>query len=131
MVAPSVEPPPLGEGMARQTEGSAVIVQVIRASIKPDRRTRWLEVIQQNAVKTRVEHGCERYQVAEDLEAPNNFVIVEEWTDLDAVYVHFRNQFKWLMNALGDVFAAPPDASIHEVASTMTLEEVLAGAGIS
>ena len=108
-----------------------MIVQVIRASIKPEQREHWLEVIVQNAVTTRAEQGCERYQVAEDLEAPNNFVIVEEWTDIDAVYAHFRGQFKGLMSALGDAFAAPPDASIHEVASTMALEEVLAGAGIS
>lgn len=108
-----------------------MIVQVIRASIKPERREHWLEVIKQNAVKTRAEHGCQGYQVAENLEAPNTFVIVEDWTDLDAVHIHFRNQFKWLMSALGDVFAAPPDVAIHEVSSTMTLDEVLAGAGIS
>ena len=35
------------------------------------------------------------------------------------------------MGALGDVFATPPEASIHDVASTLTLDEVLAAAGIA
>ena len=108
-----------------------MIVQIVRASIKPEQRQQWLEVIERNANQTRAEEGCEGYQVAEDLETPNNFVIVELWTNLDAVKSHFRAQFEELMAALGDVFAAPPEAFIHEVASTLTLQEVLAEAGIA
>lgn len=108
-----------------------MIVQIVRASIKPEQRDRWLEVIQQNAAQTRAEEGCNGYQVAEDLEAPNSFVIVELWTDLEAVHAHFRTQFEGLMTALGDVFAAPPEAFIHEVASTLSLQEVLAAAGVA
>lgn len=108
-----------------------MVVQLISASIKAEQRDHWLEVIRRNAAQTRAEEGCEGYQVAEDLEAPNNFVIVERWANLDAVYKHFRNQFEDLMGALGDVFAAPPEASIHEIASTLTLDEVLAAAGIA
>lgn len=107
-----------------------MIVQVIKASIRPDQRDRWLEVIKQNAERTRGEEGCEGYQVAEDLEASNTFVIVEHWSSMDAVHAHFRNQFEGLMAALGDVFAAPPEVEIHEVASTQSLDEVLASAGI-
>lgn len=108
-----------------------MVVQLVRASIKPDKRDRWLELIERNATQTRAEEGCQGYQIAEDLEAPNNFLIVELWTSLDAVKDHFRAQFGELMAALGDVFAAPPEAFIHEVASTHTLEEVLTAAGIA
>ena len=58
-------------------------------------------------------------------------MIIEQWANLEAVYTHFRNQFEELMGALGDVFAAPPEASIHDVASTLTLDEVPAAAGIA
>jgi quinol monooxygenase YgiN len=88
-------------------------------------------VIEPRGADTRAEEGCEGYQIAEDLERPNTFVIVELWTDLDAVYTHFRNEFEGLMAALGDVFAAPPEATIHDVATTLTLDEVLAAAGIT
>jgi len=107
-----------------------MIIQLVRVSIRPERRERWLELIRVNAAQTRAEEGCEGYQIAEDLEAPNAFVIIEHWSNLEAVYTHFRNQFEGLMKALGDVFAAPPEASIHEVASTLALDEVLLAAGI-
>ena len=108
-----------------------MIIQIVRASIKADQRNRWFEAIERNASQTRVEEGCQGYQIGEDLEAPNSFVIVELWTDLDAVKNHFRAQFEELMAALGDVFAAPPEAFIYDVASTLTLEEVLGAAGIT
>lgn len=108
-----------------------MVLQVVRASIKPERREHWLDVVRDNAVRTRAEEGCESYQVAEDLEAPNTFVIVERWTGLDAVYRHFRNHFEALMAALGDVFAAPPEAVFYDVSSTLTLDEVLANAGLT
>jgi quinol monooxygenase YgiN len=108
-----------------------MVVQLVTASIKPEQRDRWLDVIRQNAVQTRTEEGCEGYRIAEDLETPNTFVIIEQWANLEAVYSHFRNHFEELMAALGDVFAAPPVASIHDVAATLTLDEVLAAAGIA
>lgn len=107
-----------------------MVIQIVRASIRPEQREHWLEVIRRNAGQTRAEEGCEGYQIAEDLEVPNSFVIVELWTTLEAVENHFRNQFESLMAALGDVFAAPPEANIHEVDRTLTLPEVLQAAGI-
>lgn len=108
-----------------------MIVQIVKASIKPEGRDRWLDVIAQNAAQTRAEEGCLGYQVAEDVESPNSFVIVEQFSDMDALKDHFRGQFQGIMASLGDVFAAPPEASIHEVSTTMSLEEALAAAGIT
>lgn len=109
-----------------------MVVQVVNVSIKPERRERWLELIRMNAAQTRAEEGCESYRVCEDVETPNAFVLVEEWTSMDAQYEHFRNpDFGKLMGSLGDVLARPPEVSIHEVASTQTLDEALAAAGVA
>lgn len=108
-----------------------MLVQIVKASIKPEARDRWFEVIRENAARSRLEEGCEGYQVAEDLEAPNNFVLVELWTNMENLHQHLRNQFEGIMAALGDAFAAPPEAFIYEVASTKSLGEVLEAAGIS
>lgn len=108
-----------------------MVIQLVTVSIRPERRDRWLELIRLNAAQTRAEEGCESYRISEDVETPNSFVIIEQWANLDAVYSHFRNQFEELMAALGDVFAAPPEASIHELASTLTLDDVLAKAGLT
>jgi quinol monooxygenase YgiN len=107
-----------------------MVVQVVKVSIHPEKRDQWLDVLRTNAAQTRSEDGCMSYQISEDLETPNKFLIVEEWTTLGAQYDHFRNpEFGRLMSSLGDLLAAPPDVSIHQVASTMSLDEALAAAG--
>ena len=109
-----------------------MVVQVVRASIRPEQRDRWLELVRMNAAQTRAEEGCESYRVCEDVETPNAFVLVEEWASLDAQYEHFRHpDFGELMGSLGDVLAGPPEVSIHEVASTQTLDEALMAAGVA
>ena len=70
--------------------------------------------------------------VSEDLETPNTFVLVEQWSNLEAQHEYFRSpRFGELMDALGDILAGPPEVSIHEIASTLTLDEALAAAGVS
>jgi quinol monooxygenase YgiN len=109
-----------------------MVIQLVNVSIQPEQRDRWLELIRTNAAQTRVEEGCERYQMSEDLDTPNSFVIVEQWASLEALYSHFRRpEFGELMGALGDVIAGPPEVTIHEVTSTLTLDEGLAAAGVS
>jgi quinol monooxygenase YgiN len=106
-----------------------MVIQLVRVSVKPDQRDKWLELIRMNASQTRAEEGCESYELSEDMEKPNCFVILERWASMEAQYDHFRNpEFEKLMGALGDVIAAPPEVSINEVASTLTLEEALAAA---
>jgi quinol monooxygenase YgiN len=108
-----------------------MVIQIVKASIDPEQRDRWLEVIRDNAEGTRAAEGCEGYQVAEDLEAPNSFVIIELWSSMEAVHDHFRKQFGDLMARLEGVFAGPPEATFYEVASTQALDEVLAAVGIA
>jgi quinol monooxygenase YgiN len=109
-----------------------MVIQLVRVSIRPEQRDRWNEVIKQNAAQTRAEEGCESYVVSEDLETPNTFQLVERWSNLEVQYEHFRNpRFGGLMATLGDILAGPPEVSIHEVASTLTLDEALAAAGAS
>ena len=107
-----------------------MVIQIVRASIRPEARERWLDMISWNAPETRAEQGCVGYQVCEDLEVPNTFMLVETWDDLDSLYAHFRKQFGRIMEALGDAFAEPPEASIHEVATTQSLADVLDAAGV-
>jgi quinol monooxygenase YgiN len=109
-----------------------MVIQLVNVSIRPEQRDRWLELIRANVAQTLAEEGCESYQVSEDLETPNNFVIVERWASLEAQYSHFRApEFGELMGALRDVIVGPPEVSIHEVASALTLDEALAAAGVS
>jgi quinol monooxygenase YgiN len=108
-----------------------MVIQLVGVAIRPEQRDRWLELIRENAAQTLAEDGCESYRISEDVEKPNNFVIVERWASLEAQYGHFRTPgFGELMGALGEIIAGPPEVSIHEVASTLTLDEALAAAGV-
>ena len=79
-----------------------MVIQLVRVSIRPEQRDQWLELIRQDAARTRAEEGCQGYHVSEDVETPNTFAIVERWTGPDAQYDHFRTAgFRELMRALG------------------------------
>ncbi|MDQ4108234.1 MAG: antibiotic biosynthesis monooxygenase [Actinomycetota bacterium] len=109
-----------------------MVIQLINVSIRRGKRDKWLELIRMNAAQTRAEEGCESFRISEDVETPNTFVIVERWTSREAQYDHFRRpEFGELMGALGDVLAGPPEVSINEVASTLTLDDALVAAGMS
>ena len=101
-------------------------------SIKPEARERWFALLDAVTPPSRAEAACQRYVVYEAIETPNNFIFVEEWASLDGLYAHFHTpHFTALRNALGEVLAAPPAASISEVSSTQTLDEAFAAAGIA
>jgi quinol monooxygenase YgiN len=108
-----------------------LVIQIVRVLIGPDQREKWLELVQRNAANTRPETGCESYHIGEDVETPNSFTIVERWASLEAQLNHFKTpEFGKLLGALGDIIAGPPEVSIHDVASTLTLEEALSAAGV-
>jgi quinol monooxygenase YgiN len=109
-----------------------MVIQLVNVSIRPEQRGRWLELIRMNAAQTRAEQGCESYQISENVETPNHFVIVERWASLEAQYSHFRSpEFGQMLGALGDIIAGPPEVSINEVSSTLTLDEALTAARAS
>jgi quinol monooxygenase YgiN len=106
-----------------------MVIQIVRVSVRPGRRDAWLELVRMATAQARSEEGCESCRASEDLETPDDFVIVELWANMEAQYQHFSNpEFGELMGRLEDVLAGPPDVSIHEVASTQTLDEALAAA---
>jgi quinol monooxygenase YgiN len=107
-----------------------MVIQLVKAVVKADQRERWFELIRRNAGQTRTEEGCESYRVAEDIEAPNTFLLVERCTSPEAQHAHFRTpDFSQLLADCREVLAEPPEVSIHEVASTLSLEEALASSG--
>lgn len=107
-----------------------MIVQLVAVSIKPAQRNAWLEFMAAQAARTRAEEGCVGFEFAEDLMAPNRFILIERWRDLEAQYGHLRaSEFAEMMEAISEMLAAPPEASINEVAASHSLEEALRAAG--
>ena len=108
-----------------------MVVVHVRVPIKPEARERWLELADAVTGPPRAEDACRSYQMFEAVETPGTFLFFEEWESIDGLYNHFHTaHFTELSGALGDVLAAPPEGWVHELASTRTLDETLAAAGI-
>ena len=63
----------------------AVIVQ---AEIQPDRMAEFMELIEKNAVETRKEPGCIRFDVLRSQESPNQFFFYELYQNAAAIDHH-------------------------------------------
>jgi len=99
--------------------------------IKPEARDRWFEILAAVTSPSRSEDACQSYVLYEAIEAPNTFIFVEKWASLDGLYAHFHTRhFTEFFASIGEVIAEPPVGTVFEVASTMTLDEAFAAAGI-
>mmetsp|Transcript_25219 Transcript_25219/g.37145 ORF Transcript_25219/g.37145 Transcript_25219/m.37145 type:complete len:142 (+) Transcript_25219:83-508(+) len=61
---------------------------VVEAEIKQDRMDEFLDLIEKDAVGSRGEPGCIRFDVLRSQDNPNKFFFYEAYTDADAVAFH-------------------------------------------
>jgi quinol monooxygenase YgiN len=109
-----------------------MVILHAQAPIQPEARERWLAILAAVTPPSRAEDACQSYVIYEAVETPSTFIFVEEWTNLEGLYAHFNTpHFTEFFAALGEVLAGPPVGSIYEVASTQTLDEAFAAAGIA
>lgn len=61
---------------------------VVQAEIEPDRMSEFLELIEKNAIETRKEPGCIRFDVLRSQDAPNQFFFYELYENAAAIDHH-------------------------------------------
>eukprot|EP00553_Chaetoceros_curvisetus_P008484 CAMPEP_0204614750 /NCGR_PEP_ID=MMETSP0717-20131115/2401_1 /ASSEMBLY_ACC=CAM_ASM_000666 /TAXON_ID=230516 /ORGANISM="Chaetoceros curvisetus" /LENGTH=106 /DNA_ID=CAMNT_0051627499 /DNA_START=354 /DNA_END=674 /DNA_ORIENTATION=+ len=61
---------------------------VVQAEIKPDRMEEFLDLIEKDAVGSRAEPGCIRFDVVQSQEDPNKFIFYEVYKDIESVKFH-------------------------------------------
>ena len=76
------------------------MIQVIATiELKPDCRDEFLTRLNENVPKVKAEKGCLAYDPSIDLDSglpiqgeirPNVVVLIEAWTDLDALHTHLK-----------------------------------------
>ncbi len=67
---------------------SAPIAVVVNVEVKPDRVEEFLRVMEHDAIESRKEEGCLRFDVLRDLTDSNKFVFYEVYRDQDAIDFH-------------------------------------------
>jgi len=82
-------------------------------------RAQLIELISRTAAAARHEAGCRSYDVAEVLDATDEFVIVHEWDDEGALDAHYRGaaHHAYQQGVFG-LLARPSDLVIHRIAGT-------------
>jgi len=102
-----------------------MIVVVARVSTDAERRDEMVRLGQTVAAASREEAGCLNYALYQNTESENDFVMVEEWEDDEALQRHFRTaHIAAFMGALPATLVAPPDVRFHTIESTRDLSNV-------
>jgi quinol monooxygenase YgiN len=71
------------------------------------------------AVVARDEPGCLGYDVAERLDEPAGFLIVQSWTSADTLRAHFASAaHASYQHAVDELLARPSEVVLHTVAAT-------------
>jgi quinol monooxygenase YgiN len=71
------------------------------------------------AAVVRAEPGCAGYEVAELLDDPATFLVVQTWASADAMRAHFgSDDHATYQHEVDELLARPSEVALHEVAAT-------------
>jgi quinol monooxygenase YgiN len=71
------------------------------------------------AAEVRGEPGCDGYEVAELLDDPATFLVVQTWASGDAMRSHFASpDHATYQHRVDELLARPSEVRLHEVATT-------------
>jgi quinol monooxygenase YgiN len=77
------------------------------------------QLLAERARDVRAEEGCFSYEVAEVVDEPATFLVVQTWTSSETLRAHFSTEahgaYQHQVDAL---LATPSKVAVHEVAST-------------
>lgn len=84
--------------------------------VKPEARDAFLTHVQPLIEGSQAEEGNISYRLYEDTEIHNQFIMVEEWKDQEAIDFHNQtSHFKQFGKAAGDFFLEPPQVAVFKV----------------
>jgi quinol monooxygenase YgiN len=96
-----------------------IVVAVARVHGVASGRIRLVELLRGTAVAARAEPGCRSYDVAEAIDAADEFVVVHAWDDEAALEAHYRGAAHQAYRyGVFGLLARPSELAIHQVAST-------------
>eukprot|EP00593_Proboscia_inermis_P014825 CAMPEP_0171303706 /NCGR_PEP_ID=MMETSP0816-20121228/13290_1 /TAXON_ID=420281 /ORGANISM="Proboscia inermis, Strain CCAP1064/1" /LENGTH=112 /DNA_ID=CAMNT_0011783189 /DNA_START=124 /DNA_END=462 /DNA_ORIENTATION=- len=80
----------MSSALASATEScdSKEVCLVVEAEVNPDRMEEFLDMIEKNAIGSRKEPGCLRFDVIRSKDNPNKFFFYEVYVDTAAVAFH-------------------------------------------
>lgn len=105
------------------------LIFVLQVVASPGIRKEILQTIRPLLAPTRVQEGCIKISLYQDIESPNVLTLVEEWNSQDALDYHLcSDEFKKIL-AVMEMSSKQPEIRFHTVAKTGGLEVVQAVRG--
>jgi quinol monooxygenase YgiN len=95
------------------------VVAVARVHGIASGRNQLVEILRRTAAAARAEPGCRSYDVAEAIDAADEFVVVHAWAHEAALEAHYRGAAHQAYRyGVFGLLARPSELAIHRVAST-------------
>jgi quinol monooxygenase YgiN len=94
-------------------------VVVVRIPGLAGRRNELRKLVADRAVAARAEPGCLSYDVAELVDEPATFLLIQAWAERGAMRAHFSSDaHAAYQHAVDELLARPSEVVVHEVAAT-------------
>jgi quinol monooxygenase YgiN len=78
------------------------------------------QLLADRALVVRAEPGCERYEVAELLDEPATFLVLQTWASADVMRAHFASEdHATYQHQVDELLARPSEVVVHEVDATL------------
>ncbi len=78
------------------------------------------QLLTDRAAVARAEPGCEGYDVAELLEEPAAFLVVQTWASAEVMRAHFGSEdHATYQHQVDELLARPSEVVVHEVGATL------------
>lgn len=82
-------------------------------------RAQLIELMRRTAAAARREPGCHSYDFAEIVDGADEFVVVHEWEDEDALDAHYRGPaYQAYQQGVFGLLARPSELVIHRIAGS-------------
>lgn len=96
-----------------------MILIVVKWTVRPEYDEQWLTLVRDFTEATRAEPGNLFFEWSRSTEVPNQYVLIEAFTDGDAGAAHVgSDHFKAAIAALPDYIATKPDIINAEIPNT-------------
>jgi len=90
-----------------------MIKVVAKSFAKPDKLDKILELSAEMVEKTVKEEGCIKYELFQDIKAPEVIVIIEEWESEEALRRHMASEhFRRIVPQLNELREKPSEVNI-------------------
>ena len=99
-----------------------MILTFIKMNVRPEKRKELRQTIRSIVQEVRKENGCVDSTFYQNFENENDFFLIEEWENRQALDDHLRSAGFTVLMGARSLLSRPPEIMIHSVSQSSELE---------